>query len=543
MRPRSIALVLFVTACSSSSESGGGNVSFGGAQDIGQFQSILDSGGIPGPDTLDANGFFNTHYTAPPPADCGEVLCLVPGLSVGHDWLTGAKQATLQLAVDTPIDPSTYTRPPLDLVVVIDHSGSMASDGRLDKVKAGLDTLVDNLIDGDRLAIVKFDDQVEVVTPFTDMLDRDALHAEVAALEPGGGTDIYDGLAQGFAIAQASAEATDTATRQHRVIFMSDGNATSGDTSTDDILQMSDYDIELGIQLTTVGVGTDFDVDLMKRLAEHGAGNFYYLESTDDATNVFTDELAYFVVPLADNIDIRTTAGDGFGLGAVTGAPAWTGSTQVGEIAIPAAFLARRTTDSDPNGDRRGGGSMIFVDVTPTGDNASGVVAYTAMQFNAQGDLDDKISETGELAYPTTNDDPYLSSSDMAPRFAMYNIFLGLQAATNMDSPDCATAALLATQTNAQSWNATHEDPDVAADLELISEYLGNLQAAGATATTSENLADCIANNPETTGNGSGSDTYYGGGYDGACSAGRNGAGTGLVIVIAGLLVSRRRRR
>jgi hypothetical protein len=110
MRPRSIALALFLAACGSSEdESGGGNVSFGGAQDIGQFQSILDSGGIPAPDTLDANGFFNSHYTAPPPTDCGRVLCMTPGLAVGEDWLTGAKQSTLQLSITTPVDPSTYT--------------------------------------------------------------------------------------------------------------------------------------------------------------------------------------------------------------------------------------------------------------------------------------------------------------------------------------------------------------------------------------------------------------------------------------------------
>ena len=47
---------------------GGGGVSFGGAQDIGEFRGILERGEIPGPDTLDANGFFNEHFNAPPPA-------------------------------------------------------------------------------------------------------------------------------------------------------------------------------------------------------------------------------------------------------------------------------------------------------------------------------------------------------------------------------------------------------------------------------------------------------------------------------------------
>src|SRR5512138_3212410 len=116
--------LLTITACSmsapqgASDSTGGGNVSFGGQQDIGEFRGILESGGLPGPDTLDANGFFNEHY-APPPGDCTSTLCLTPGVAVGRDWLTGAHQATLQIAVNTNVDPSTITRKPLNLVVVV----------------------------------------------------------------------------------------------------------------------------------------------------------------------------------------------------------------------------------------------------------------------------------------------------------------------------------------------------------------------------------------------------------------------------------------
>src|SRR2546423_1543668 len=83
----------------------GGGVSSGGAQDIGELRAILDRGEIRGPDTFDANGFFNEHYTAPPPAACGSLLCVTAGMSVGRDWLAGAHQATLQLAVTSTVDP------------------------------------------------------------------------------------------------------------------------------------------------------------------------------------------------------------------------------------------------------------------------------------------------------------------------------------------------------------------------------------------------------------------------------------------------------
>ena len=77
----SLARLLLLAACGSSGsadrtaarrrpDAGAGGVSFGGQQDIGEFRGILDSGGIPGPDTLDANGFFNEHYAPPPATGC-----------------------------------------------------------------------------------------------------------------------------------------------------------------------------------------------------------------------------------------------------------------------------------------------------------------------------------------------------------------------------------------------------------------------------------------------------------------------------------------
>src|SRR5262245_58902648 len=66
-RMKRLLLLVWVSACAAqgaSASGGGGGVSFGGQQDIGEFRGILESGGLPGPDTLDANGFFNEHYNA-----------------------------------------------------------------------------------------------------------------------------------------------------------------------------------------------------------------------------------------------------------------------------------------------------------------------------------------------------------------------------------------------------------------------------------------------------------------------------------------------
>lgn len=466
-------------------DAGAGGVSFGGQQDIGEFRGIINAGGIPGPDTLDANGFFNEHFAPPPASGCTNTLCLTPGLSVGYDWEQEGKQATLQISINTNVDPANYPKRPLDLVVVVDHSGSMAQDGRLVNVKSGLDTLIDNLGDGDRLAIVEFDDQVQVDSPLAtlDTTGRANLHQIVAGLTPRGATDIYDGLKAGFDLSVAGYDAT----RESRVIFLSDGLATFGNTSDPAILTMADGYVERGIGLTTIGVGSDFDVTLMRGLAEHGAGNFYFLQDASAATEVFQQELQYFASPIALDIQIDAVAGSGFNFGDVVGSTLWSSSSRSGSMHVPAAFVASRTdSNPDPNtGGRRGGGSMLFIAVQPTGTNPDNKIADITLNYHVPGSAQ-VVTQTVTLQYPTDGsetpsiDAPYLSAPEMAKRYAMYNLFLGLRDATaQTQQPACAANVLSQVRTHAASWNATREDPDIADDISLIDHFVANLQAVG----------------------------------------------------------------
>ncbi len=516
----------------------GGGVSFGGQQDIGEFRGILESGAIPGAETLDANGFFNEHYAPPPNTGCTQPVCLTPGVAVGRDWLTGAHQATLQIAVSTNVDPTTITRKPLNLVVVVDRSGSMWEDSRMEKVKVGLHTLVDTLAEGDRIALVQFDDKVDVLAPFGETsTSKELLHSYINSLTPRGSTNIYGGLQQGFELAS---EAFSTE-RQNRVIFLSDGLATAGDTSTPSIIAMTDGYVEQGIGLTTIGVGLSFDVELMRGLAEHGAGNFYFLEDAAAANEVFTQELDYFVTPLALDVRVETTAGGGWRFGEAIGSTLWSGNTTTGSMKIPAVFVASRVSQA-PEGGRRGGGSMIFIHLDPTGMNGpDGTVATIKVTYRLPGTAE-TLTETITLAYPhepsETPAETYLSVPEMAERYAMYNVFLGLRFATRTYDASCATAALRATRGAAAAWNASHEDPDIAADIELMDMYLGNLDERAAAYET--DLSSCGADDPygtDPSGYHYGDDQHVHG-----CSAGGNPRGLVLVLLAAGFVIRRTRR-
>jgi Ca-activated chloride channel family protein len=514
---------------------GGGGVGFGGAQDIGLLRQILDRGEIPGPDTFDANGFFNEHFNAPPPARCGNLLCVVPGLSVGKEWAQGRHQAALQISVISTADPATYERLPMNLVVVVDHSGSMASDGRLTKVKVGLHALIDGLRDEDRLAVVQFDDQVDILAGFGAALDRPALHAIVEGMVPDGATNIFDGLRQGFLLLGDAPPSE----RQNRVVFLSDGLATAGDTSQTSIMQMARGFVQRGIGLTTIGVGLDFDVNLMRGLAEQGAGNFYFLEDAAAATEVFTEELDFFMQPIALDVQLEAAAAPGYRFGEVVGSRLWFAEPTRGAMQIPAVFVASRTSQGGEPG-RRGGGSMIFIDLTP--DGTTGRVASVTLSYRTPGSPE-RISQSIALDYASdprvTPEQPYLSAPEVAERYAMYNMFLGIRAATRSSLP-CALSVLGATHAAATEWNRTHEDPDLAADIVLVEQYQANLRAHGADRTEARGCPvvgpDPVPFPVEPIDEGGRTPLY-------ACSTG--GAGTGLPIAL-GMLVAlavRRRRR
>jgi Ca-activated chloride channel family protein len=554
-------LLIGLTACGSggdvgssgddtpgSSADAGGGVSFGGAQDIGEFRAILERGEIPGPKTLDANGFFNEHYNAPPQLTCGNTLCLSPGLSVGKDWLTGKYQAALQLSVNTNVDPTQYTRLPMNLVVVVDHSGSMSQDQRLEKVKTGLHTLIDNIQPEDRLAIISFDDVVTIDQPFQATLDRTRLHQVVTALQPRGGTNIHDGLKAGFTMLGENPPNE----KQNRVILLSDGLATAGITSQATIISMATQNITKGIGLTTIGVGNDFDVALMRGLAERGAGNFYYVENATAANEVFTEELQYFLSPLALDIKIEArTDASKWEMKSVVGSTLWTAGASLGKMDIPAVFLASRISQTPgPGGGRRGGGSMIFIQLTPH-TNVAGKVADLTLSYRMPNQTE-RITQTLTLDYMRDPQEmletPYLSYPEMAERYAMYNMYLGFRLATDYAERNynCAAATLTAVRRTAQTWGEKYAgDDDIAADLVLADKFLANLRLKGANDLTE--LATCAsADDPyPQPPHGNDGGIYPPPQHDhvhGCSATGTSRSGWLLMLGLA-LLVARRRRR
>ncbi|NQT64508.1 MAG: von Willebrand factor type A domain-containing protein [Candidatus Marinimicrobia bacterium] len=191
---------------------------------------------------------------------------------------------------------------PWNLTFLIDISGSMTR--RLDLVKESLYILVDNMRLGDQVSICTYAGSVGTVLNPTDLQenDADAIKAVIADLEAGGSTAMASGLQNAYDV--NSSGFLDGGV--NRIIVCSDGDANVGATSHEDILELIEEYVDQGITLSTLGFGSgNYNDQLMEQLADQGNGNYYYIDSIDEAERLFTEELSGVMEVIAKDVKIQ----------------------------------------------------------------------------------------------------------------------------------------------------------------------------------------------------------------------------------------------
>lgn len=462
---------------------GNTGVSQAGAQDFGLFREILERGEVPAPSTLDAMGFFAEHKLDFPDATCGDDVCLHGMLGMMGNMITGSRCTLLMLGMTSPIELATLERPPLDLALAIDLSGSMAGEP-LSYTKAGLTSMLDALAEGDRITLVTYSDEARIVFENKDpVVDRELLLATFEDLAVYGATNIYDGLFTALASVHASQEPG----RQARVILLSDGVANRGITEASRFSSLAEGYAKEGIGITSIGVGSGFDVTLMRAMSDVGAGNFYFLEDPVAVQEVFYEEVSTFLVPLALDVSITVDVQGDFQLLQAYGTRGYEGGARGAEIHIPALFLAGREAAEDPiETGRRGGGGGVLIEVLDEGlrsdptSVASLALAYTdplTGQRHGHTVLVDNPLQGGG-AFP--EDEGYFSDATVEKGFVVLNLFAAFELATQLaQDGDFGTArqTLTALRPSVQGWLDENPDADIQDDLIYVDLFIQNLPA------------------------------------------------------------------
>lgn len=466
---------------------GASGVSAAGAQDFGRFRQILDAGEVPHPDVLDPLGFLAEHKLDYPTPDCGDDVCLHALLGVGGNLMTGTNCTLLQIGLNSPLDPREMQRPPLDLVLSIDVSGSMRGTPLL-YVQEGLRFMQSVLRPEDRISIVTYGTEAQVVAEGLAGDDRAGIGQAIDALVAFGSTNLYDGL---YTALELAAEAR-SPERETRVIFLSDGVGTAGLTHPERLKGLADAYARMGIGITTIGLGTDFDLDTMRAISDTGAGNFYFLEDAEAATEVFTEEALTFLVPVALDVQIELYAGEGYTVRGAYGTNGWTGGLRSGIIDQASLFLAgRQRADAPPEdeGGRRGGGGGILVELMPrTGAEVAeaeevGQVRMTYTHPRSGETVEQTVDISNPFAPGEVPAGGHFTHETVRKGFVMLNVLVGFQIAADLAlEADYGTAIMVLESLagGVRGWLVDHPDSDIEDDLRYIEIFRDNLEAAQA---------------------------------------------------------------
>lgn len=179
-------------------------------------------------------------------------------------------------------------RDPALLIFVIDVSGSMDREDRLELVKDALALLVGELREDDRVGIVVYSEQSRAILEPTSAANAEEIMDGINRLQPEGSTNVADGLVLGYQMAQEHLRDGELT----RVIVLSDGVANVSATGPDEILDMVRKGTEGGITLSTIGFGMgNYNDVLMEQLANDGNGNYFYVDNIREARRVFVHNM------------------------------------------------------------------------------------------------------------------------------------------------------------------------------------------------------------------------------------------------------------
>lgn len=266
------------------------------------------------PDEIAVEEFVNYHKHRLPLPKYGHAVAL--DTRWGNSEVSRSqREAILQIGFTTAeVNERTDLRP-LNLVLVIDKSGSMAAEDKMSRVKDSLRTMLNKLRPEDIISIVGFDSSAEVLFPAGQVGNGSNARRAIDCLVPGGSTNLHSGLMVGYGQALRYFRAGAT----NRVILLTDGIANTGVTDPNRIAAESAQINGQGVDLSTIGVGLALNNDLLRTLARSGRGLYHFISDNKDINKVFVNEVQSLISSLAKTVQVTIEYGPGLHLEKIYG--------------------------------------------------------------------------------------------------------------------------------------------------------------------------------------------------------------------------------
>ncbi|ERH10174.1 MAG: von Willebrand factor type A (vWA) domain protein [halophilic archaeon J07HX64] len=364
----------------------------GGAKDVENFRENIEAGYTPQPEAMGDEGLFYDYYFETGESDTADSDALFApryATAVSEHPLTGDTERFLSVGLDSTLSVAEFERPRLDLVAVLDISGSMSSEfdsyyhdehGRqhqnpaggttkLDAATAALCALTAQLRPEDRLGVVLYNNRAHVAKPLRDVgsTNMRAIREHIREVAAGGGTNLADGFEAAWDMLADGETTTDL---ERRVVFMTDMMPNTGATDERTLTRLFADAADEGIHTTFVGMGLDANADLADALSGVRGANHYFVNSAEEFEQRLGEEFAYMVTPLVYDLALELAADDAE-IAAVHGSPgvdAASGQLMQVETLFPSA---------KSDGEARGGVVLVRLDSAPPGGTVDLVASWT----------------------------------------------------------------------------------------------------------------------------------------------------------------------
>ncbi len=245
------------------------------------------------------------------------LLLVLPGATPGSVGLTveldkpvvycrSRETVILKILFEADKVPDCVRRLPLNVSLILDKSGSMSGRKIEDAKEAALE-VVRRLRPNDTFSLVVFDDEPRILIPAGPLGNGKKAIRAINCIYADGSTALYGGLTFGAAELRKS-ECDRTAPR---IIILSDGIANVGPSSTSDLAALGRSLAREGITVTTVGLGLDYNEDLMTALAANGGGNNYFARNSCELVRIFAEEIGDAAALAARDLTVRVIFPEG----------------------------------------------------------------------------------------------------------------------------------------------------------------------------------------------------------------------------------------
>ena len=349
----------------------------GGAKDVANFRENIEEGLTPQPEAISDEGLFYDYYFETGDRTESDAL-FAPryATAVSDHPLTEETEQYLSVGLDSTLSVDDFERPRLDLVAVLDVSGSMDSpfdayyydehgrkreaesdaSTKLEAATQSLCALTEQLHAEDRLGVVLYNHRAHVAKPLRDIgaTDMPAIRRHIREIAAGGSTNLEDGFE---AAVDMLVDGTPGSEVERRVVFMTDMMPNTGTTGESELTRLFADAAAEGTHTTFIGMGLDANAELADALSGIRGANHYFIHSADEFEQRLGKEFDYMVTPLVYDLALDLDA-DGYEIEAVYGSPSADAATarlmHVGTL-FPSA---------KQNGEARGGVILIRLNQT-----------------------------------------------------------------------------------------------------------------------------------------------------------------------------------